>query len=209
VLLLFDDLHEVTLLTLLHFYCINITLDLLLEVATGHIHVLAVLLLNGAVLGLAEHLFLILLSLSLLSLLLHFHIPLPRNEYIISPLLCLIKLLPRLLLLLLQQRDPIGQQLVVFLRPLPRDLGRDQLAVQRLIVVILVHVQVHLVGGRELRTVQLVIQVVVVVILVLLLLGRRVDVVWVLARRLLVLVMGVFFFVVGVPLVFLVITTTA
>ena len=150
MLLLFDDLHEVTLLTLLHFYCINITLDLLLQVATGHIHVLAVLLLNGAVLCLTEHLLLILLPLSLLPLLLHLDVPLPRDEYIISPLLSLIKLLPGLLLLLLQQRDPIGQQLVVLLRPLPLDLRRYQLAVQRLIIVVLVHVQVHLVRRWEL-----------------------------------------------------------
>ena len=202
MLLLFDDLHEVTLLTLLHFYCINITLNLLLEVATGHIHILAVLLLNGAVLCLAEHLFLILLPLSLLALLLHLHVSLPRDEYIISPLLCLIKLLPRLLLLLLQQSDPVRQQLVVLLRPLPGDLGRNQLAVQRLIIVVLVHVQVHLVGGWELGTVQLVIQVVVVVLLILLVLIRRVDIVWVLSWCL-------FFVVVIVSLVFLVITTTA
>ena len=170
MLLLFDDLHEVTLLTFLHFYCINITLDLLLQVATGHIHVLAVLLLNGAVLCLTEHLFLILLPLSLLPLLLHLDVPLPRDEYIIGPLLSLIKLLPGLLLLLLQQRDPIGQQLVVLLRPLPRYLRRYQLPVQRLIIVVLIHVQVHLVCRGELRTVQLVIQVVVVVLLILLVL---------------------------------------
>ena len=202
MLLLFDDLHEVTLLTLLHFYCINITLDLLLQVATGHIHVLAVLLLNGAVLCLTEHLLLILLPLSLLPLLLHLDVPLSRDEYIISPLLSLIKLLPGLLLLLLQQRDPIGQQLVVLLRPLPRNLRRYQLAVQRLIIVVLVHVQVHLVRRWELRTVQLVIQVVVIVLLILLVLIRGVDVIWVLTGSL-------FFVVVIVSLVFLVITTTA
>jgi hypothetical protein len=74
--------------------------------------------------------------------------------------------------------------------------------VQRLIIVVLVHVQVHLVGGWELGTVQLVIQVVVVVLLILLVLIRRVDIVWVLSWCL-------FFVVVIVSLVFLVITTTA
>jgi hypothetical protein len=42
--------------------------------------------------------------------------------------------------------------------------------VQRLIIVVLIHVQVHLVCRGELRTVQLVIQVVVVVLLILLVL---------------------------------------
>lgn len=76
VLLLFDNLHEITLFSLLHFYSINITLHLFFEVTTSHIHILAVLLLNSAVLCLTEHLFLFLLSLSLLAFLMHLDVAL-------------------------------------------------------------------------------------------------------------------------------------
>jgi hypothetical protein len=47
---------------------------------------------------------------------------------------------------------------------LASNLGGDELAVQGLIVVVLVHVQVHLVSGRELRRVQLVIQMRIIVV---------------------------------------------
>lgn len=178
VLLLFDDLHEVALLTFLILDCVDLPLDLLLEVTPGHIHVLAVLLLNSAVLRLTEHLFFLLLSLSLHALLLNLHVALSRHQDVVGPLLGLVELLPGLLLLLLEQGDPVREQLVVLLRSLPRHLGCDQLAVQRLVIIIFVNVQVHLVGRRELRTVQLVIQVAVIfLLLVLLLLRRRIYVV--------------------------------
>lgn len=170
VFLLLDDLHKVTLFTLLILYCVYITLNLFFEVATSHIHVLAVLLLDGAVLSLTEHLFLLLLSLSFLAFLLHLHIALSCNEYVIGPLLGFIELLPRLLLFLLEQCDSIGEKLVVFLSPFSRHLRGNQFAVQGLIIVVLIDVQVHLVSRGELRAVQLVVQVVVIVFLILLLL---------------------------------------
>lgn len=60
---------------------------------------------------------------------------------------------------------------------LASDLGGDELAVQGLIVVVLVHVQVHLVGRWELRRVQLVIQMCIIVVVQLVLLCTTVDVV--------------------------------
>ena len=127
----------------------------------------------------------ILLSLPLDAFLLYLYVPLSRDEYVTGALLGLVELLPRLLLLLLEQRDPIRQQLVVLLGPLPRHLRRDQLPMQRLIVVVLVHVQVHLVRRREMAPVQLVVQVLVIVILIIWLLVivqimlRRINIIYV------------------------------
>lgn len=116
----------------------------------------------------AEHLFFLLLPLSLLAFLQHLHVTLSRNKYVVGPLLGLVELLPSFLLLLLKQCDSIGQKLVVLLGPFPGYLRGNQLAVQGFIIVVLVHVQIHLVGRRELRAMQLVVQVGIIVFLILL-----------------------------------------
>jgi len=67
---------------------------------------------------------------------------------------------------------------VIFFGALASDLGGDKFAVQGLIVVVLIHVQVHLVSGRELRGMKLVIQMSIIIVVKLLLLQMAsVDVV--------------------------------
>ena len=203
VLLVPHDLHEVTLLPLLQLHALHLATHLVLQVPPGHVHVLLVLLLGRTVLSLTELLFMILLSLPLDAFLLYLDVSLACDEYVVGAFLGLVELLPRLLLLLLEQRDPIRQQLVVLLGPLPRHLRRDQLPMQRLVVVVLVHVQIHLVRRREMAPVQLIIQVLVVILLILLMLRIvlwRIDIIYVLFFMGLFLVMS--------P-VFLVITTTS
>lgn len=56
---------------------------------------------------------------------------------------------------------------MILLGALPCNLSRDQLAMESLIIVILVDIQIHLVRRWELRGVELVVQVVVIVILLL------------------------------------------
>ncbi len=67
---------------------------------------------------------------------------------------------------------------MIFLGALASDLGGDEFAVQSLIVIVLIHIQVHLVSGRELRGMKLVIQMSIIVVVQLLLLQMTsVDVV--------------------------------
>lgn len=49
--------------------------------------------------------------------------------------------------LLLEEGDPVGEQAVVLLGSFAGDLCGDELAVQRLVVVVLVDVEVHLLHG--------------------------------------------------------------
>lgn len=107
VFLLLDNLHVVSLLSLLILDCIDVSLDLFLEVAPCLINILPVLLLDSSELSLSEHLFLLLLALSFLALLLHFHVALACNQNVVRALLCLVELLPRLLLLLLEKGNSV------------------------------------------------------------------------------------------------------
>ena len=112
--------HLVVVSLLLHQYLLPL-IFLLRLMNQGHLRLLVHLLLQAYLL-----------------LLLRLHVPSALHHDITCLLPCLIDLLVSTQLLLLQQVDSICQQLQVFLRALPRNLGCHQLAMQGLIIVLFI-----------------------------------------------------------------------
>ena len=164
MLLLLDHVQEVTLILLLALDIVDLLLDLFLHVAAGSLDVILHLFLDGAVLRLSKHLLFLLLPLTLRSLLSDLHVALAGLKDVGRALLGFIEFLPSLGLFLLEESDTVREQLVILLGALTSDLRGDELAVQRLIIIVLVNIQVHLVSGRELRGVQLIIQMSIIVV---------------------------------------------
>jgi len=129
---------EVLVLSLLAFRVAHVLPNLLIVRVPLHHYLLALLLLLRLVdqghLGLLVHL---LLQPHLL-LLLDLHVPSALRHDVACLLASLVNFLVCAQLLLLQQVDSVCQQLQVFLRSLSSDLSCHQLAVQRLVVVLLV-----------------------------------------------------------------------
>ena len=167
LLLCANDMKEVTLLSLFHFNGLHISPHFFFKVLPSGNHVALVLFFCSSVLSLTKFLFIFLLPLSLDSLLLNLHVTLPSNQDVICSFLCLIEFLPRFLFLLLKQCDSVREKLVIFLCALPRNLGGDEFAVQGLVIVVFIHIQVHLMGRWELRRMQLVVQMLIIIIFLL------------------------------------------
>ena len=60
---------------------------------------------------------------------------------------------------MLKKCNSVRKKLVIFFCTFSSDLSSDKLAMKSLIIVLLIHVEVHLGSGRKLRTVQLIVQV--------------------------------------------------
>jgi len=162
-------MHKVLLLHLLLLHLLCLPPHLVFELSPLRLHIRLVLLLHREVHRLSHRLLLFLLTLERVPLRLLVHVSLARHQNVCRALLGLVKLLPSLniklsrkwyfLFFLLKQGNAVRKQFVIFLSTLSSDLGRDELAMKSLIVVLLIDIKIHLGCGWVLRTVQLIVQV--------------------------------------------------